>query len=121
MADDRPASHPFTLRQLFPWLDILRATNLAFNPGKILLGAFGSLLLALGWFLIGLPFVGAEPTAPTLPANPDENQQAAFEVAQKTYRERLDTGNIIEQTQRFPWEASEISPPERYRSVTRPG
>ena len=47
MADDRSGTHIFSLRQLFPWLDILRATNLAFNPGKILLGMFGAFILAL--------------------------------------------------------------------------
>src|SRR4051812_45239736 len=121
MADDRSASQSFSLRQLFPWLDILRATNLAFNPGKILLGVFGSLMLAVGWFLLGLPLVGTSPTAPALPAEANETQRADYEVALKTYRERLDTGNVIEQAQRFPWEPSDVSPPERYRSVKQHG
>ena len=121
MTDDRSGSHSITLRHLFPWLDILRATNLAFNPGKILLGALGSLLLATGWFLLGIPFVGVTPTPPVLAADATENQKAEYEVAKKTYQERLDTGNIVEQSQRFPWEPSVVSPPERFRPVTREG
>src|SRR5438045_1042941 len=63
MADDRSGTHTFSLRHLFPWLDILRATNLAFNPGKILLGMFGAFILAGGWWLLGYPFTPTEDKA----------------------------------------------------------
>jgi hypothetical protein len=98
MADDRSASHSFSLRQLFPWLDILRATNLAFNPGKILLGAFGAFMLAAGWWLLGYPFVAAR-----------ENVTDA------------DKANVylVEEMRKFPWEPSVISPPSSFRSVVQ--
>src|SRR4051794_37992742 len=105
MADDR--SHSFSLRQLFPWLDILRATNLAFNPGKILLGALGAFLLSAGWFILGWPFAAASPVEPTPPADPQNvNQQSEYQVAQKNYIARLGAGRILDETRKFPWEPS---------------
>src|SRR5215207_6833346 len=100
MADDRSASHSFSLRQLFPWLDILRATNLAFNPGKILLGAFGAFMLAAGWWLIGIPFATARENAT------DADHANVY---------------VVEETRKFPWEPSALSPPSNYQSVVQGG
>src|SRR5215207_7453588 len=95
MSDDRTVPQAFSLRHLFPWLDILRATNLALNPGKILLGGFGAFILAAGWWAIGYFYVPAE----------------ANSVADQ----------IVQDTRKFPWEPSVISPPQRFRSVVQSG
>jgi hypothetical protein len=95
MSDDRSVPQPFGLRHLFPWLDILRATNLALNPGKILLGGFGAFLLAMGWWGIGWFYL------------PQAESDANYA--------------LVQNTRAFPWEPSGISPPERYRSVVQAG
>src|SRR5438552_2146996 len=99
MADDRSGTHTFSLRHLFPWLDILRATNLAFNPGKILLGMFGALILAGGWWLLGYPFAPASDKvetsadllvvdmrkAPWEPTSPFSNSGRNYESVVQTF------------------------------------
>src|SRR5262245_41807693 len=95
MSEDRTVPTPFNLRQLFPWLDILRATNLALNPGKVLLGGFGAFLLALGWWAIGYFYVPAD-------ANSVNHV-------------------VVQETRKFPWDPSVISPTQRYRSVVQSG
>jgi hypothetical protein len=119
MADDRTVTHQFSLRQLFPWLDILRATNLALNPGKILLGGFGAFALALGWWLIGFLFA-ADPEKVVGPVDPADAQQVA------KFNEQVENGRIVEDTRKFPWEPSQIarrefriSPSSRYKSVVQ--
>jgi hypothetical protein len=120
MADDRSGTHTFSLRHLFPWLDILRATNLAFNPGKILLGGFGAFLLAAGWFVLGLPFATATPVEPVPPVDmQDAAKVSEYEAARKNYFLKLGNSNVIEETRKFPWEPSAISPSPIYKSVVQ--
>jgi hypothetical protein len=49
MAEERTETRPVNLRQLFPWMELFKAFQIALDPKKLILAAIGILFMALWW------------------------------------------------------------------------
>jgi hypothetical protein len=57
MAADKVELRDVTFRQWFPWTELFRGFQVALDPKKLLLAATGLLVMALGWWVLGLIFL----------------------------------------------------------------
>src|SRR5271168_2691180 len=85
MADEKPELRDFTFRHLFPWTELFRSFQIAFDPKKLLLAGAGILSMAVGWWVLAALFAPS-PKAPTWDAGkyPTWN----------SYKEDLEAWNI---------------------------
>jgi hypothetical protein len=56
MAEDKVELRDINFRQLLPWTELFRGFQVALDPKKLLLAAAGILVMACGWWFLGLLF-----------------------------------------------------------------
>jgi hypothetical protein len=115
MTQQRFDIHHMDLREVFPWTHLFRGLRIALELKKIVLGAVGAVLMALGWWGIGFFFLPeSRVTAPEIPASAD-----AAAVRNHEQESALARFTTIEGVRRFPWEKTDG--PDVYRSPLNGG
>jgi hypothetical protein len=103
MAEDKFEPREIDFRQWLPWTQIFRGFWVALDPRKLLLAAFGILVMAGGWWLLGLSFLSARPTPPAWPSDyPSANylregvsEKEASELAWNDFKKDRNQWNLL--------------------------
>jgi hypothetical protein len=100
MAADKVELRDVNLRQWFPWTELFRGFQVALDPKKLLLAAAGLLVMALGWWVLGLIFWNSR-AKPDSAVYPNEDAYKADLNKWNLLREAAEPGKGTLNT--WPW------------------